>query len=223
MKPAVPLLALCLAIAGCSVMPQWRVFQKQVDPKLAEPTAEKIEAERRGAAFIRDLSATPTPDPVAKVAAIHAVAVPLSTSLGEPKKPAGPSDQAAVVAQLQQGLLAEQKKAEQWKAFAKKYAGKELEDTGVNLAGPAGLVGLVAVVALCVAVPPIGYALLRGIPLLWSFFRRTTQAIGEFGQSHPDSGEELAAALSRKMDNAHKRLVKKYVPETDRLPASSTP
>jgi hypothetical protein len=190
------------------MLPQWRVFQKKVDPKMAEPPAEKVEAERRGAALIRDLSASPTPDPVAKVAAIHAVAVPLSASLGEPKQPAAAADQAAVIASLQRGILAEQKKAEQWRAFAQKYAGKEIEGTGVNLAGPAGLVALVAVIALCVAVPPIGYALLRMLPVLWGYFSKTTSAVEEFVTEHKDAGEKLKNTLSRKMDEAQKAIVR---------------
>jgi hypothetical protein len=78
----------------------------------------------------------------------------------------------------------------------------------VNLAGPAGLLGLIGVVAACIAFPPIGYILLRALPVLWGFFRSTTSAISEFTTANPDEGERLKLTLSRKMDAAHKRLVK---------------
>lgn len=197
-----------LAVTSCG-LPQWRIFQAKIDPKLAEKPGAQIEAERQAAVFIRDTSATLAADPARQVAKIHAVAVPLANSLGEPLQAVRADDSDRIIAELRAGKLAEQEKAEKWKAFAQKYAGKPIEDTGINLAGPAGLVGLVLVVAACVACPAIGFALLRVIPVLWGYFRRTTEAIGEFAASHPDAGEKLAAKLSTKMDAAHKRLVKK--------------
>jgi hypothetical protein len=89
-----------------------------------------------------------------------------------------------------------------------RYGGTPLEDTGINLAGPAGLLGLIALIAACVAFPPIGLLLLRTLPVLWGYFSRTTQAIGEFTAAHPDAGEELKVNLSRRMDEAHKALVR---------------
>lgn len=197
-------------LVGCA-FPQWRFFQKTVDAKLAERPADQVEAERRAAAFIRVTSETPWSDMRAQLEGVHRVAVPLSASLGEPKQPVAAADEAAVIASLRVGLLAEQKKAEQWRAFAKKYAGAELENTGINLAGPAGLVVLVGIVAACIACPALGYVALRVVPLLWGFFRTTTKAIGDFVQAHPDAGEELKATLSRRMDRSHKSLVQHYV------------
>lgn len=204
----VVILSLC-AVSSCA-LPQWRVFQKKIDPKVAEKPAAQIEAERRAAAYLRDVSAAPAPDTVAQVAQIHSVAMPLASSLGEPKSPVTPADQAAIIAELRAGKLAEQKKAEQWKAFAQKYAGQPLEDTGINLAGPAGLLALAGVVAACIACPAFGYMLLRMLPLLWGYFRRTTSAVSEFAAAHPAAGEQLKATLSRKMDTAHKTLVQRH-------------
>ena len=197
---------LLLLLCGCS-LPQWRVFQKTV-PTDTGPAPAVIESQRRAAALIVDLSASLSADPAKQVSDIHAVAVPLSVSLGEPLKRATVFQAPDVVASLRKSSLDAQAKAEKWREFARKHGGTPLEGTGVNLAGPAGLLGLIAVVAACVAFPPIGYVLLRALPVLWGFFRSTTSAISEFTTSNPDEGERLKLTLSRKMDAAHKRLVK---------------
>ena len=201
-------IALCLLalLCGCS-LPQWRVGQKTV-PVDAGPSVQAVESQRRAAALIVDLSASLSADPAKQVSDIHAVAVPLSVSLGEPLKRATVFQAPDVVASLRKSSLDAQAKAEKWREFARKHGGKALEDTGVNLAGPAGLLGLIGVIAACVAFPPIGYVLLRALPVLWGFFRSTTSAISEFTEANPNEGERLKLTLSRKMDAAHKRLVK---------------
>ena len=201
-------IALCLLalLCGCS-LPQWRVGQKTV-PVDAGPSMQAVESQRRAAALIVDLSASLSSDPGKQVADIHAVAVPLSVSLGEPLKRATVFQAPDVVTALRKSSLDAQAKADRWREFSRKYAGTALEDTGVNLAGPAGLLGLIGVVAACIAFPPIGYILLRALPVLWGFFRSTTSAISEFTTANPDEGERLKLTLSRKMDAAHKRLVR---------------
>ena len=202
------LLAVSALLSGCA-LPQWRVFQAKIDPKLAEKPAASIEADRRSAALIVDLSAAPTSNPTGRLAEIHAVAVPLSASLGEPLKRATVFEAPVVIAESRAGLLESQRRAEQWKAFARKYADKPIEDTGINLAGPAGLLALIALVAACIACPALGYLLLRVVPLLWTFFTRTTSAVSEFAKANPEAATELAGQLSSKMDAAHKALVKR--------------
>ena len=197
---------LLLLLCGCS-LPQWRVFQKTV-PTDAGPAPAVVESQRRAAALIVDLSASLSADPAKQVSDIHAVAVPLSVSLGEPLKRATVFQAPDVVAALRKSSLDAQAKAEKWRAFSVKYAGTPLEGTGVNLAGPAGLLGLIGVIAACVAFPPVAYLLLRALPVLWGFFRSTTSAISEFTTANPDEGERLKLTLSRKMDAAHKRLVR---------------
>ena len=208
MRTSSPIAVVLLAVlcGGCS-LPQWRVFQKTV-PTDTGPAPAVIESQRRAAALIVDLSASLSADPAKQVSDIHAVAVPLSVSLGEPLKRATVFQAPDVVASLRKSSLDAQAKAEKWREFARKYGGAPLEGTGVNLAGPTGIVALIAVIALCVIFPPVGYLLLRALPVLWGFFRSTTSAISEFTTSNPDEGERLKLTLSRKMDAAHKRLVK---------------
>ena len=208
MRTSSPIAVCLLAVlcGGCS-LPQWRVFQKTV-PTDTGPAPAVVESQRRAAALIVDLSASLSADPAKQVSDIHAVAVPLSVSLGEPLKRATVFQAPDVVASLRKSSLDAQAKAEKWREFARKHGGTPLEGTGINLAGPTGIVALIAVIAACIAFPPIGYILLRALPVLWGFFRSTTSAISEFTASNPDEGERLKLTLSRKMDAAHKRLVK---------------
>lgn len=208
MRASSPIAVVLLAVlcGGCS-LPNWRVFQKTV-PTDAGPTPAVIEAQRAGAKFIERKSAAPEANPTKQLAAIHAVAQPLSRSLGEPAKPIADDDTRRTIEGLERATIDAQAKAEKWREFARKYAGTPLEGTGINLAGPTGILALIAVIAACVAFPPIGYILLRALPVLWGFFRSTTSAISEFTASNPDEGERLKLTLSRKMDAAHKRLVK---------------
>jgi hypothetical protein len=206
-------LFLCASLGGCA-MAQWRVFQTKVDPKLAQTPPEAVEAQREGAAFIKQKSATLESNPQHQMQQIHAVATGLSASLGEPKRAVTAADYERTIAELRAGQLAAQERADKWRAFATKYAGKPLEDTGINLAGPAGLLGLVAIAAACVAFPGFGYLLLRVVPLLWGFFTRTSAAIDEFAAGHKDAGDALKIHLSRRMDEAHKALVRRRKPAT---------
>ena len=195
-----------LLLSGCA-FPQWRVGQKTV-PVDTGPSAQAVEAQRRSAALIVDLSATPTADPVGRIAEIHSVAVPLSASLGEPLKRAKAFELPMVNGATQAAVREAQAKAEKWKTFSRKYGGTPLEDTGINLAGPAGALGLIGVIALCIAVPPIGYVLLRMLPVLWGYFRSSTNGIANFIATRPEAAEDLKANLTRKMDASHKALVK---------------
>ncbi len=198
---------LALTLAGCQLA-QWRVFQKKVDGKDGEKPAAQVEGEKRAAAYIVARTTPPVADPAGAVVDVNQVATGLSASLGQPEKPVTVADKDAVIATLTAGLKAKDAQLDKWRAFGRKYAGTPLENTGVNLAGPAGFLGLLGVIAACVFVPGFGYVLLRLLPLLWGFFRRTTEAIGDFAKSNPDAGKQLAATLGDKMDKVHKRLVK---------------
>ena len=200
------LFSVLLLTVGCS-LPQWRFGQTKI-PTDSGPPPKTIEAQRQAAALIVDLSTAPAPDPVARITEIHRIAQPLSASLGEPLRRAQPFEAPQVIAANRAGLLTAQAQAAKWREFSRKYAGQPIEDTGINLAGPAGLLGLLVIAAACIACPPIGYLLLRALPILWGYFRTTTAAVSEFSAQHPDSGANLKATLSRKMDTAHKRLVR---------------
>lgn len=202
-----PLAVIALFLMTGCALPQWRVFQKTV-PQDTGPTPAVIEAQRAGAKFIERKSAAPEANTTKQLAAIHAVAQPLSRSLGEPLKPIADDDTRRTIAGLERATIEVQAKADKWREFARKHGGAALEDTGINLAGPAGLLGLIGVIAACIAFPPIGYLILRALPVLWGFFQSTTGAVAEFAASHPDEAQQLKDTLSRKMDTAHKKLVR---------------
>lgn len=215
---AILLVGIVAAAVGCS-LPNWRVFQKKVDGRDAEQPKEQTEGQRRAAAYIKAVTTPPVADPAKTVEDVHEVAAGLSASLGEPEHPVKAEDKDAVLKSLRAALQSKEEQLERWKAFGRRYAGTPLEDTGINLAGPAGLALLAGGIALCVAFPPVGYLLLRVLPILWGYFRRTTTAIGEFCRTEPDAGGKLAATLRAKMDEAHKRLVRKRAAKV-RIPES---
>jgi len=196
------------ALAGCA-LPQWRVFQKQIDPKLGEKSPQQVEAERQGASYLMQKSAVVEPDPANQIQQIHAVATPLSQSLGEPKKPVTIEDKDAVIKELRKGLLNAQKKDEQWQAFARKYAYSELEGTGYNLAGPAGIIGLAAIAAACIFIPGFLTFLLFVIRRMRSGIQQMAQAVEEYQIENPKAAAELKEHLSSTMDTAAKKLVKR--------------
>lgn len=207
MNKVVTVFALFL-LTACG-LPSLRVGQAKIDPKLAEKPPEQIEAERQGADYIEQKSAAPEPDAMKQLQDIHQVAGPLSASLGEPKKKVTVEDKDAIIASLKKGLLAEQKKAEAWKSFARKYAGKELEGTGVDLAGIGGGFGLLAIIAACIFVPGFGTLVLFVIKRLRGTVQQVAQGVEEYAAEHPEEADNLKKFLSAKMDSAHKAIVQR--------------
>jgi hypothetical protein len=202
------LLTWIVLFAACA-LPQWRVLQKKVDPTLAQKPAAQVEAERQGARFIVQKSASVGPSPVAQLADIHAVAVPLAASLGEPAKPVTLADQAAVIAALERGLRAEQKKAEQWRSFALRYANRPIEGTGINLAGPAGVLALVGVIAACVFCPTFLWLVLRIVPVLLGALRSAAGGIEALAAKAPEAVEQVKKnVLAPQMSPAKRTAVR---------------
>lgn len=204
----VAVVAWAFFVVGCQTA-QWRVFQKKVDAKMAETPAAQSEGQKRAAAYIVKRTEAPVPDPAVAVQDVHQVAVGLSASLGEPAKPVTLEDKDAVIASLRKGLQAKEAQLDAWKKFARTYAGKPLEDTGINLAGPAGLLAFAGVIAACIFIPGFGYVLLRLVPVLWGMVRRMAVGIESFAKDMPAEGEKLKQAyLARKMNEVDKRIVK---------------
>lgn len=197
-----------LFLTACQ-MAQWRVLQEKIDPKLVEKPKGQIEAERQGAQYISVKSSIPEQDTIKQLQEIHAVAVPLSSSLGAPEVPMTVEDAQKTIKSLEGALTSQQRQADAWRDFARKNAGVKLEGTGYNLAGPAGLAALAGVIALCVLVPPIGYVFLRMLPVLWGFFRKATNAVSEFADKRPDAANDLAVTLRGNLNSSHKRLINK--------------
>lgn len=212
-------LLLCASVSlwclGCT-LPQWRIFQKIVPVDTGKPAAQ-VEGERRAAAYIVARTTPPVPDAARAVQDVHEVAAGLSTSLGQPAQTVTVEDREAVIKTLRAGNLAKDAKLQKYEEWSRKYGGTPLEDTGINLAGPAGFLGLLGVIALCIFFPAFGYVILRVLPVLWGFFSKTTEAIGEFAKANPDAGAKLATNLRGAMDSAQKALVRRRA-KRNRIP-----
>jgi len=203
----VAILAWACFVTGCQ-LPSFRVFQRKVDGVAAETPAAQLEGQKRAARYIAQRTAAPVKDAPAVVADVHEVAVGLSASLGEPSKPVTADDREAVIASLRAGLLAKDAQLEKWKAFGRKYAGTPLEGTGIDLAGPTGLLVLAGVVAACIFVPGFGWMLLRVIPVLWSGLKRSAGMVEALAREAPEAVAKLKAALPQRED-AVRKIVRK--------------
>ena len=201
-----------ILLSGCSLLPEARVFQKKVPVEEVSP--EILEGQRQGAKYIEQVSASPGDDPAKKIEDIHRVAVPLSSSLGEPKKITTVDDRDNVIAALKKANLAEQKKAEDWKKFANKYGGKEIEGTGVDLAAPGAFLGTATIVALFIFVPGTLSVALFVIRRLRLTLQQTVKSVEEFSAENPDAAEKLRRYQSSNLDRDEKKIisqVKKYI------------
>lgn len=213
------IIAFCFALvaltfAGCSALPSWRIFQKKIDPKLVEKPDKQVEAERQAAKYIVLKSAAPFGNPVTQLEEIHSVAVPLSASLGEPAQVIVVQDKDSIIAALHAGMIAEQKKTEAWKAFATKYAGKEIEGTGVDLAPWGGGLGLIGLLAACILVPGFGTLVLFVIKRLRGTVQQISQGVEEYAAANPAAAADLKQKLRGTMDLAHQAIVdreKKFI------------
>ena len=197
-----------LVIGGCSLLPDVRVFQKTIPTDTGKP-AKQTEAERMGAKYIAMRSAEPEPNAAAQIAAIHSVAVPLSNSLGEPVKPVSVAAIAPVINDLSAGLLAEQKKAEAWRAFGLKYGGKQIEGTGIDLAGPGAFLGVAGLVALFVFVPGALSIALVVIRRLRGTIQTMAQAVEEHAAENPEEGKAIKARVNAAADRIHAAIIER--------------
>lgn len=198
-------------MAGC-VLPEYRVFQEKVDVRKVEKSSEELEAEKRAAAFIKVRTTPPVPDAPAAVRDVHQVATELSSSLGEPRVEVKLEDKEKILAELREALVEKDRKIEAWRNWARKYAGTPLEGTGIDLAGPAGLLAFAGVIAACILVPGFGYLVLRIVPALWGLVKRTAVGIESFAADHASEGELLKQGyLGRKMDTRDKKIIRRSV------------
>jgi hypothetical protein len=209
---------LCLFVLPACQLPEFRVGQQKVDPKLADKPPEQTEAERRAAEYLSLRSLVLEPDARQQLLDIHNVATPLSASLGKSQAPVTIEDKDAIIAALTKGILAAQKKDEAWKAFARKHAGRPIEGTGVDLAPWGGGAGVLLLVAGCIFVPGLGSFVLFVIKRLRGTIQQMAQGVEEYAIEHPGKAKELKEYFTSAMDRPAKAIVKrekKYLDETN--------
>jgi hypothetical protein len=211
-------LAFLFLLSGC-LLPEARVFQKKVPVEQASP--EILEGQRQGADYIEQRSASPGADPIKTIEEIHAVAAPLSASLGEPAKKVTVNDGDAVLASLKKALIAEQKRADEWKKFSQKYGGTQLEGTGIDLAAPGALLGVGTLVALFIFVPGTLSVALFVIRRLRLTLQQTVKSVEEFAAENPEAAASLKARQSSNLDRAEKAIVAQVKKYTKNVPAKN--
>jgi hypothetical protein len=203
-----------LLLTACGVIPEWRVWQKKVPTDAGKPPAQ-AEAERRGAKLIVIDTAVVAPDPVKQIAAVHEVAAALSASLGEPAALVVAEDHAAILDALRRGILAQQKRADDWRAFALKYSGKEIEGTGFDIAKPSVLLAIAAVLALLVFVPGAFTAAIFVIKRLQGTIRTMAQAVEETDVKDPAVGAAIKKRVGEIGDKSHSKIIERELKHVD--------
>ncbi len=188
-------------ISSCTAT---RVFQKKVPATDSVATPAQLEGQKVAARWIALRTASPFVLPPSGVADVHDVALSLSASLGEPARAVAVDDREAVITALSSGLRAKEEQLERWKAFGRKYGGKPIEGTGINLAAGALWVWILAIVAACVFIPGFGWVLLRLVPVLWSAVKRGAQALESVAARAPEAVAAVKAALPQREDATRK-------------------
>lgn len=191
-------------------MPQWRVGQAEV-PRPVEKPAVQVEAERQAA----DLIAKRIEEPVA----LKPVAANLSASLGAPEHPIPAETKTEDAAKesledLQAGMAKLQAAVVAQNRILARYAGKEIEGTGINLFGPGVTAVVLGLIVLAVVFPPLATILFFMLRRVGGAMSATVAGVEDFIQARQDDDavKELKAALSKRMDTAHKAIVRKLKP-----------
>jgi hypothetical protein len=198
-------IAIALALSGCALLPEIRLFQTKV-PDLGTKPAVELETERQAAAYIVTRTTPPIPADAAPlvISDVHAVAYGLSASLGAPAEAVTVDDRDAIIAAQAKALGAAQARADKWQAFSRKHAGVELEGTGFDLMPFLGTGGFIAMIALIVCFPVVGLVLMRIIRAGWWGIK----AFRDLAAKVPEAAAEIMTEQSKAMDRADKRALK---------------
>lgn len=195
-----------LLLTGCSTS-FGRFFQAKVPAPILKQEAQ-VEAERRSADLLAHNILTP-PE-------LRFVAIDLSNSLGKPHNPIVVPSAASLPAaatlstkELDAGIVKAQEQVVDLNKNLTRYAGKEIEDTGVNLLGPGTITILLVLAVLGVIFPPVFTVL----SIMYRRLKQTTSTIIDqidVAAKAPETQEAvstLKVELSKKMDMAHKKVV----------------
>jgi hypothetical protein len=202
MKPT--LLLLCVVLfSGCSMLPQWRVFQKKA-PEPIVKTEKATEVDRQAA----DLIAREITAPIE----LKPVAIKLSQSLGVPEKPltgeiAKVAEDATVA--ISKELVKVQKERDELNVTLSKIEGKKIEGTGYNIFGFSMSLSVIVLIVLCVMFPPLATVIWWLVKRISGALSRTTKGISNYVKAHPDQGDKLKSYLSNVHDVADKTIIAK--------------
>jgi hypothetical protein len=185
-------LILVLLCSGCS----WNVFQARV-PSAVVKTQSHLESERIAGDFLaRNVNEQN-----------KQVATSLSHSLGLPIESS--NDAENISENLNEEISENRKNQNQLNETLNKYAGKEIEGTGIDIGKGLSITSIVLLMIAIVAFPSI-------ISILFFLLRQSRSALSAivsgvetFKQSDKEHGKELKTILSASMDKQHKKLIQK--------------
>lgn len=178
--------------SGCS----WNVFQAKV-PSAVVKSSSHLESERVAGDFLaRNVIQENKP-----------VAISLSHSLGLPIETS--DDVENISDNLNSEISENRKNQNQLNATLNKYAGKEIEGTGIDIGNGLSITTIVLLIVAVVAFPSI-------ISILFFLIRQSRSALSAivagvemFKQSDKEHGKQLKTILSASMDKQHKKLVER--------------
>jgi hypothetical protein len=191
------MIALSILLSGCSLLPEIRVGQAKV-PSVPEEHPMKAEGERQAGEY---LATTVVDEPQ------RDVAVALSTSLGVPKATVIEPDK--IVTNLRKGQIRDREVQQKFEDKIEKYAGKDIEDTGWNITGSLGGLGMIAIIAACIFIPGFGSLMLFVFRRLRNTTKQLVSGISNFETADPEGAAKLKDYLSKNMDRSQKLLIRK--------------
>lgn len=195
-------LLVLLGFSGCFSVPEKRLFQAKV-PALPKPHPEKIEAERQASEYlVNRVTALPEPEPD-----LQTVSIALASSLGIAEQ--APETAEEVVTNLRTGQVKDRKELARFETKIERYKGKEIEDTGINVAPGLGVGMITLLVLACIFVPGFGSLLIFVFKRLRGTTQQIVKSIAEFEKADPENSAKLKSYLSSNMDRGQKLLVRK--------------
>ena len=186
-------LVIFLTLSSCT---SFRVLQKAA-PNAVEKSEQHLESERVAGDF---LARNVIPEN-------KKVATSLSHSLGHPNHPSDNKEK--ISENLNDEISKNRKNQNQLNQTLNRYAGKEIEGTGIDLGKGLSITTIILIIVGVVAFPST-------ISILFFLLRQSRSALTSivagvemFKQHDPEHGKELKECLNAKMDKKHKEIVER--------------
>ena len=181
-------------LSGCAGL---EIARKSV-PDPVEKSDTQKEAEKVGANYLARK--------VEKPEGAREVARTLSHSLGEPSKQE--DDPEKIIKSLRESIRKQQDELDNLNEELQKYQGKKIADTGVNVTGIGMSSSLIILIILCVLFPPILTVVFFVIKNLKRTIECLVTGVQDLVEKDPNAGRDFLGAMSRRMDNSQKGIVK---------------
>ena len=188
------ILPLCFALTSCG---SFRLFQDKV-PEPVKKNLNHLDYEKQGAFYLAKNLEDDNKD----------VANALSRSLGIPSNEE--KDSSRITENLITSSSNYQSRINGLNTKLENLKGKEIEDTGFNFFPISSILGIIAIVVICILFP-------SAVTVLFFVLKRTRLALAnvvsgvkEFTEKHPEESKDLDEILEKKLDRAEKKIKWKY-------------